>query len=664
MIAAAAPRIHSAIARALAPRRPVTVSQWADANRILSNKASSSPGQWRTSRNPPLREPMDCMSARSAVHEVVLKFPIQFGKTSIAENVIGYTMDHDPCPIMVVLPGEVSMNKWIAQKLGPLIEETPSVKRAMSSVASRDSANQRTFKDFAGGQLYMEHAGSTQRLKSTSVRKLIVDEIDEIVAAMRSGDDPVAMLDGRTSAFPSNYQRMKIGTPTLEGVSRIDAEYKKSDQRRFHVACPDCDHKQPLEWSGLHWNPDATACWYVCRECGVCIDEHHKTAMIAAADRRRLAGEHGIGWVAENPESKVRGYTINCLYYPFGLGPRWLDLVHMWRDAQNDPAKLKTFVNDRLAETWEDPAMRQVKHNIIADRAEPYRLRTAPMGVLAITVGVDTQDNRLAVHIIGWGRGLASWTIDYVELPGDPADDAVWVALTDLLNRPIEHACGAVLRVEAVSIDAGGHRTEAVKAYVRRALVRRAMVIFGAVPNNAPVLSKGKLQDVNWRGAFDRRGVLIYHVGTVAVKHLLYSRFSTDADKLPEARLVHFSDELPTEYFGGMVSETYNPVKNRFEKKRGGARNEPLDTWVYAYAAAHHPELRLHRATKADWDAREARLMASRETSISGGGAESAPGASRETSSSTEGHTAIKPPAPRSKAGWAGSTSNGRGWGK
>jgi phage terminase large subunit GpA-like protein len=597
MIAAAAPRIRTAIARALAPRRPLTVSQWADANRILSSKASSAPGQWRTSRNPPLREPMDCLSARSTVHEVVLKFPIQFGKTSIAENVIGYTMDHDPCPVMVVLPGEVSMNKWIAQKLGPLIEETPAVRRAMSSVATRDSANQRTFKDFAGGQLYMEHAGSPQRLKSTSVRKLIVDEIDEIVAAMRTGDDPVAMLDGRTSAFPSNYQRLKIGTPTLEGVSRVDAEYKKSDQRRYHVPCPHCGHEQPLEWSGLHWNAEATACWYMCSECAACIDEHQKTAMIAAGR-----------WVADNPDSKIRGYTINCLYYPFGLGPRWLELVHMWRDAQHDPAKLKTFVNDRLAQTWEDPAMRAVKHNIIADRAEPYRLRTAPLGVLAITVGVDTQDNRLAVHIVGWGRGLASWALDYVELSGDPENEDVWVALVELLNRPIEHESGGLLRPEAIAIDAGGHRTEAVKNFVRKRLLRRCIAIFGAVPNNAPVLSKGKLVDVNWRGQHDKRGIQIHHVGTVGIKHMLYGRIGADAEKPADARLVHMSDELPPEYFAGLVSESYNPAKNRFEKRRG-ARNEPLDTWVYAYAATHHPELRLHRLTKADWDARAARLI-------------------------------------------------------
>lgn len=600
--ACAGPRLAAVASRALAPRKPLTVSQWADLHRRLSSKGSAEPGRWRTDRNPPLREPMDVMSARSHVKEAVLMFPIQFGKTEVEANVLGYIMDHSPGPVMVCLPGEVSMQKWVNQKLNPMIDETPAVKNALVSVASRDASNTRTFKDFAGGQLYLEHAGSPARLKSTTVRYLLVDELDEFAGNLTTGDDPLDMLEGRTSAYPATYKRLYISTPGLLGVSRTHAKYLKSDQRRYHVPCPHCGHEQPLEWSGLHWSTGGREVWYVCRDCGAMIDEHHKTGMIAAGR-----------WVPENPESRTRGYHINCLYYQLGLGPRWADLVEMWLSAQNDPAKLKTFVNDRLAEPWEDPAMRAVKHNLIADRAEPYALRTAPAGVLAITAGVDTQDNRLAVHITGWGRGMAAWTLDYVELPGDPAEDSVWTALVDLLNRPIEHASGGLLRVEATAIDAGGHRTEAVKAFVRSRLIRRPLAIFGAVPNNAPVLSKPKAQDVNWRGQNDKRGVMIQHVGTVAIKHLLFSRLSTDADKQPAARLVHFSDELPPEYFAGLVSETYNPAKNRFDKKRG-ARNEPLDTWGYSYAAAHHPELRLHRRTKAEWDAIEARISAPTQT--------------------------------------------------
>lgn len=590
-------RLQRRMAISIAPRRVMTVSEWADTHRKLSSKGSSRPGDWRTDSNPPLREPMDALSSRSPVREVVLKFPIQFGKTEVGVNFLGYTMCENPGPVMVCLPGESSHTKWIAQKLNPAVEETHVMREALTSTASRDGSNRREFKDFKGGQLYIEHAGSPARLKSTTVRDLIVDELDEFAANTQGGDDPVSMLEGRTSGFPSNHKRLYISTPTLQGTSRIDELYEKSDQRRFEVPCPNCEHMQPLEWAGLHYSPDGRECWYVCRECSAVIDEHHKARMIAAGR-----------WVPAHPERKTRGYTINCLYYAFGLGPRWLDLVQMWRDAQNNPAKLKTFVNDRLAESWEDPAMRAVKHNVIADRAEAYPLRQAPAGVLALTAGVDTQDNRLAVHLVGWGRGLAAWTLDYVELPGDPASEDVWTALTDLLNRPIEHALGGVLRVEACAIDAGGHRTEAVKHFVRSRRVRRPLCIFGAVANNAPVLSKGKDEDVTWNGRTDKRGVRIHHVGTVGIKHLLYSRLSTDAEKQPDARLVHFSEELGADYFGGLVSETYNPTKNRFEKRRGAPRNEPLDTWVYAYTATHHPELRLHRRSKADWDAAEERL--------------------------------------------------------
>lgn len=578
------------MARALAPRKPLTVSQWADLERRLSSKGSAQAGQWRTDNNPPLREPMDCMSARSTVHETVLMFPIQFGKTEVAINAVGYCMDHDPGPVMVCLPGEVSMEKWVNQKLQPAIDETPAMKRSLSSIKSRDASNTRTFKDFAGGQLYLEHAGSPSRLKSTTVRTLVVDEVDEFANSLSGGDDPIEMLNGRTSAFPNTYKRLYISTPQIKGISRIEALWNKSDQRRYFVPCPHCDHMQHLEWGGLHWSQDGRHAWYTCQECGASIEEHHKGEMIRRGE-----------WRATNPGARTRGYHINCLYYQFGLGPRWAELAEMWREAQNDPARLKTFVNDRLAEPWEDRSMRAVRHNAIADRAEPYALRTAPHGVLVVTAGVDTQDDRLEVQIIGWGRGMAFWVLDYVVLPGDPADDAVWAALTDLLNRPIQHASGALLRVESYANDAGGHRTEAVKNFVRQRRVRRPMAVFGAIPNNAPVISKGKLHDVDWRGRFDKRGVMVYHVGTVGIKHWLYSRLSTDADRDSEQRLCHFSDQLEPHYFSGLVSETYNPSKNRFEKRRG-ARNEPLDTWVYAFAAAHHPEVRLHRLTRADWD--------------------------------------------------------------
>jgi phage terminase large subunit GpA-like protein len=334
------------------------------------------------------------------------------------------------------------------------------------------------------------------------------------------------------------------------------------------------------------------------------IEEHHKTDMIATGR-----------WIPAHPERKIRGYNLNCLYYQIGLGPRWAELARMWLDCQNDPARLKTFINDRLAQPWEDRSLRTARFNVLADRAEPYRLRHAPADVIAITCGVDTQDNRLAVQMVGWGRGFTAWILDYVELPGDPAEPDVWVNLTEMLNTPVPREDGAYLSVQATAIDTGGHRSESVKHYCRERRIRRPMAITGAVNANAPVLSRPKLLDVSHRGRTDKKGVTAYQVGTVQVKHTLFSLMSIDAEKDAADRRLHFSNELDSTYFTGVVSETFDPRQNRFVKKRG-ARNEPLDTLVYAYAAAYHSELRYHVLSAARWEAMNQAVKPTRATAV------------------------------------------------
>lgn len=605
--APASHQLFAVLARAIKPRPKTTVSQWAEANMRLSSKGSVAPGRFRIDRNPALQEPMDCMSARSTVSSVVCRFPIQFGKSTIETAVIGYTMTENPGPIMVCLPGEVSMKKFINQKLNPLIEETPAVRECLASIVSRDAKNTQDFKDFIGGQLYIEHAGNPKRLKSTSVRTLLADEFTEFAASMTTGDDPVALLEGRTSAFPGVAKAMYVSTPGIKGLCRTSEKYEDSDQRLRLLPCPHCGELHAYEWADLHWTLSpitgrVASAWLVCQDCGGIIDENHKPAMLAAGR-----------WVPQNTGHPKRGYHINCLYYPIGLGPRWAELAQMWLDAQGDPAKLKTFINDRLAEAWEDPSMRVIKQNLLAERAEPYDLRVAPLAVCFITAGIDTQDDRLEVHLVGWGRGMAAWTIDYVVLPGDPARQSVWDELTKLLNRPVQHASGASLRVSAAAIDGRGHRTPFVKQFVidnqdSATPVHRPMCIFGAKANNAPVLGRPKWEEIKADGKTEKRGLHTWQVGTVNAKHFLFRRIGSDAELDREDRLVHFSDQLDDKFFAGIVSETFDPKQNRYIKKRG-ARNEPLDTWGYAYAAAHHPELHLHRYTRADWAAAEARII-------------------------------------------------------
>jgi phage terminase large subunit GpA-like protein len=364
------------------------------------------------------------------------------------------------------------------------------------------------------------------------------------------------------------------------------------------VPCPHCGERQHLKWANVRWQKTGqrvTRAAYICEECGAEIEEHHKPAMLT-----------GGRWLAENHEAPWRSYHISAIYSPIGLGLSWVELAEEWIEAQDDPAKLMRFVNTRLGETWADRS-HEVKPNLLAARAEPYPLRHVPRGALVLTAGIDTQDDRLEVRIMGWGAGEKEWTIDYHVIHGNPAEERVWNALDDYLTAEFTNDYGRALRIEASAIDTGGHHTHAVYAYVRRAKARRLIAIKGASTTGRVILGKPSHQDVNWRGQTIKKGVALYTVGADTAKHWIYNRINGDNDKDPGERKVHYSQELEPWFYDQQVSETFNPRKNRWELKKG-KRNEVLDTHVYAIAASHHPELYLHKWKAADWKRRAAML--------------------------------------------------------
>ena len=240
----------------------------------------------------------------------------------VAVAALGYTMDHNPGPVMVTLPGEVSMHKWVAQKLNPMIEETPAVRATLTSTDSRNGSNRREFKDFAGGQLYIEHAGSPSRLKSTTVRTLIVDELDEFAANLQGGDDPVEMLNGRTSAFPPPISASTSARPQIRGLSRASMPCMRKAISAATTFLPSLRRR-----AAAGMVRPALGSWRHRRRLRLPrVRRHDRRAPQAGHDRRRPLG-------GRNPGAKIRGYHINALYYQIGLGPRWADLVEMWLDA-------------------------------------------------------------------------------------------------------------------------------------------------------------------------------------------------------------------------------------------------------------------------------------------------------------------------------------------
>lgn len=602
----------------MSPPSRLSVTQWAEGNRVLSGKDSSEPGPYRVARTPYAAEVMDCLSRHSPVEEVVLQWGAQTSKTTIGTSWLGYLIDVNPGPVMVVQPTIDMAKRYSRQRLTPAIEESEVLRRKVRENRSRDDANTTLLKEFAGGFLAIAGANSAAGLRSMPVRDLFLDEIDAYPLDADGEGDPIKLAEARQTTF-ARRKRLKTSTPTTRDFSRIEAAYLASDRCRYEVPCPHCGEHQALEWGadlpyGIKWSshgdgtPEPSSVRYVCRHCAAEIREHHKPAMLAAGR-----------WVAQVPGAaggRVRGFHLSSLYSPLGW-VSWSELVMEWHAAMvaarsGDITLLRVFINTRLAETFEEQGDKADEH-ALRRRAEDIALGTVTWGHCVATMGVDVQADRIEAYTWAWGRGMERQLVERLVVFGDPAieeeaADSPWRALTEHRRRAIPHASGRTVPLLAVMVDSGGHHTQAVYRYARAHLREHVHAVKGSSQTGRAVLGKPTEQDINWRGERAKRGVRLWPIGTDTAKAEIYGRLRTAT---PGPGYVHLPKSLPPEVFEQLTAERlvsrYVKGRPRLEwVKPAGRRNEALDCAVYALAAAHWAGL--ERWREADWQKWMARV--------------------------------------------------------
>jgi len=575
-------------ASAIRPNAPLTVSAWADKYRRLTAKGASEPGPWRTSRVPFLREIMDCLSAQHTAKEVIFVKSTQVGGTEVGLNWIGYVMDHAPGPMLAVLPTvEVGM-RWSKQRLASMIGASERLARLIAPSSSRDGGNTTTMKEFAGdGMLIIGGANSAASLSSMPIKYLLLDEVDRFPIEVEDEGDPVDLAEARTTTFPRR-KIFKISSPTIESLSRINKDWKRSDQRRFSLPCPHCESMQPLVWDNLTWpedEPDKAA--YRCIDCGVLIEEHHKTAMLERGE-----------WVAGHPGREIVGFHINALYTPIGLGRTWADHAKRYLEVKTDPIRLKVFTNTVLGECFEDET-EKLDWEELKERVEQYGLRTIPVGCLFLTAGVDVQKDRVEIQIRGFGEGGQRWVIDWHYIAGDPTREDIWEALDKYLDQSIVNQFGISLRLAAVAIDSG-YLTQEVYNFCRMRRHRNIYAVKGMHSFTQQLLRRPTKQEFKRNGATIKSGAEVYQVSSTTAKQHLFARLASDRKQPPQHRLEHFSHDLADDYFRQLTSEVFDPNKRLYVKLKD-RHNEALDTCNYAEAIAYHPVVRVHTMREADW---------------------------------------------------------------
>lgn len=575
-------KILAEISAAWTPDPLLSITDWADQYFFLPAASSAEPGKYRTARTPYVREILDSLSPYNGIQSVTFAKPTQIGATVLAIAWMCYGIDCSPAPMLVTLPTGSLAESFSKQKLQPAIDETPRVRGRVKDRRSRDSGNTILEKQYPGGSITITGSNSPASFRSRSVKNVFLDDLDGFEMNVGGEGDPSELAARRTDSYGARKKIFLCSTPTMKGISRIEAAYEISDQRRYHVPCPHCGHFQILEWGGVDFEHgirflrnDAGQIidvWYQCIQCHGRIDEADKTAMLEAGE-----------WIPTFPERIARGYHLSALYSPIGW-VSWKQIVEEFLKSKTDPEKLQVWTNTRMGLPWEERGD-QPEWADLHSRAEPYQILTVPAPAQMLTAGVDVMDHFLSVSIWGWGPGEEAWLVYWGEIYGDPMQPGVWTELDALLFRAYAHEGGA-LSIVSMGVDSGGHCTQAVYDYARRRYPQ-AIACKGAAAFNKPILTQPNKVELNYAGMKIKDGVELWTVGTDTIKATLYSRLRI-RDHGPG--YIHFPIGLPEQFYQELTAEKrvtrYVKGFPRMEWVQIRRQNHALDAFILAYASA------------------------------------------------------------------------------
>lgn len=382
------------------PPECLTVSEWADRYRVLSEKDSAAPGQWKTMKTPYLKGVMDAFNSR-AIQEITFCAGTQIGKTAAEQNMIGYAIAQDPGPMLIVYPSDKLAEYTSENRLQPMMELSEDLMKHYDK-----SGSERLELRFDTMYIALVGANSPSNLASRPVRYVFFDEIDKFPKWSGSEASPLELAAERTKTF-WNRKIVKVSSPTLESGNIWQSWLRSDEQRRFFVPCPYCGAFQPMEFKQVKWPPDMTiqeiryAAYYECPHCHERIDDRHKIDML----------RHGKWKKINQPAGRVRSvaFHLNSLYSP------WItfgDMAVKFLTSKDRPENLMNFVNSWLAEPWISKANR-MQSDIVMEKQDGRPQGIVPAAAQLLTMGVDVQLDHFWWGIRAWGPHQTSWLVDY-----------------------------------------------------------------------------------------------------------------------------------------------------------------------------------------------------------------------------------------------------------
>lgn len=601
-------KLNSCLAKILSGMKPpenLTVSQWADKNRRLTSESSAEIGKWRTSRTPYMLEILDSFTDPLIEH-IVVWASSQVGKSETLNNMIGYCIDQDPGPMLLIQPTIDDVKRYSEMRIAPMIRETRCLKRKVADPKSRDAANTKRQKSFPGGVLVMTGSNVAHDLSSMPIRFVFGDERDRWAKSAGSEGDPWELAVARTRTF-YNKKMVEVSTPTVKGASAIEKSYKLGTMEHWKSECPHCGQYVEITFDNIRFEYETVIngddkifnisdIFYVCPECGGISDEI-------------TMKKQPSKWIATVPEAKelhkTRSFKLTAWVSPWAT---WESIILQFLQAGNDTSKLQVVFNTQFGELWEERGDLASEDEVMA-RREVYEAEL-PDGVLVLTCGVDTQDDRLEYEVVGHRRFGETWGIKKGVILGRPDSDEVWERLDEVISHKYKFESGVSLQISLTFIDEGGHFTQEVRQRCLERQSKKVFAIKGANRPDVPYTSPPKKQKIVVNGKIVGQ-VWVYELGVNAGKQKIIDNLRVLS---PGANYCHFPlrDDYGKQFFKQLMSEhlVYNPkLKNpwSWEKIPGHERNEAFDIRNYNLAACE--------ALSPDWDAIEQKLRAAKPDS-------------------------------------------------
>ncbi len=550
---------------ALTPPEDITVSEWAEKYRRLDAKTTARPGPWLNSVTPYLTGIMDEFN-NYETEEIIFVKPTQVGGTEAILNMIGYVIDEDPSPAMVVYPTEELAQFVSKNRIKPMLQNSPSL-----SGKYRESDSSVLELQLDDMFLSLVGSNSPSGLASKPIKYLFLDETDKYPGASKKEADPVNLAKERTKTF-HNRKVVMASTPTLRNNHIWEAKDNADIEKHYLMPCPHCGKKIEFKFSNLRFPDDESlsfadraerAC-YVCQECGCIITDSQKLAML----------RHGEWEVVQRKTNFARRvvFWMNTLYSPF---VRFSEVAKEFLTSKDNPERFQNFVNSWLAEPWEDTKLR-TNADLVLDRQTDVPELVVPEWAKLLTGGVDVQENCLYVSIRAFGNHITSQNIFHQQVFS-------FRDVERIMNTPYKSADGREF-VVALSLIDSGYNADATYDFCAENS-EWAVPVKGA---SNPMMNHYKISKVNKTGS-RAYGMNLVIVDTAKYKDMIAGRMRK---KNGTGSWMVYKD-CDREYAEQVTAEHKINVKTgngrtrqEWRLKTSHADNHYLDTEVYCLAAA------------------------------------------------------------------------------